>query len=137
MTSPSSNLTTTTLHHERQHHTYSFRKNNDQWFINYQAETNEQSSKTNTRRLKGANDLLSLMSWGRNLVNLTLGTQPFEDAVVLDLVQLCDEKKGGGYYFIRNYRGIEVNKLLWIEDLSLLLFGDIPERIYIRKETMQ
>lgn len=115
--------------------TYSFMKEENKWYIDLPGYLEQGGSKEDLQMEAGVDNLLTLMAWGKKRVTITLDTEPFEGAVVMELVELCDAPKGGGYYFMRTYKGIEINKLIWLCDVTLFIFGDVPERIYLRKES--
>jgi hypothetical protein len=66
-------------------------------------------------------------------VTIEVDTQPFEKAVELELIAHGDENSGGGCYRMRNRLGKVIQQELWLCDVPLLLFGDIPERIYLKR----
>jgi hypothetical protein len=63
-----------------------------------------------------------------------MDTEPFEGADLLELDQLGSPTEGGGYYRLFSRMGKLIAQALWLCDISLHIFGDIPERIYIRRE---
>ncbi len=82
----------------------------------------------------GADTMLDVMSVGSDSVTVTLNTQPFENADELILTEKCDPLIGGGYYLMKAYRGKEVNQTMWLCRVTEFVFGDLPERIFVRQE---
>jgi hypothetical protein len=50
----------------------------------------------------------------------------------LFLTDLYDPIPGGGYYYMKQCENKEVNKDLWLCDITRFVFRNIPEKIYIR-----
>jgi hypothetical protein len=50
---------------------------------------------------------------------------------VLEKLEECDSIKGGAYYLMKEYNGIEYNLKLWLCDVTLFVFNEFPEKIYI------
>jgi hypothetical protein len=113
--------------------TYTFLKEEDKWYIDLPDYLEQGGRKEDLKMVAGTDDLLTLIARGKKQVTVTMDTQPFEGADVLGLIELCDQPMGGGYYIMYKCRGREINKRMWLCDVTLFVFGDIPERIYIRK----
>lgn len=114
---------------------YSFVKEGKQWFIDLPEYLAQGGHKADLQMVEGADDLLDFMAKGKKSVKLQLDTQPFEDADVLELLELCEAPTGGGYYILRTYRNHTLNKQIWLCDVTLFVFGDMPEKIYIKKQS--
>jgi hypothetical protein len=110
--------------------TYTFVKKENRWFLSlpYRKEANRIMNEL----IEGTQSLLNTLARGADKLCLTMDTQPFEGAERLQLVELCD--RGGAYYYMDTCNGKRVNKKMWLCDLTLLLFGDMPEGVYFRKE---
>lgn len=113
--------------------TYTFSKELGVWYIDLPEYLNQGGKKQDLRLRAGTNKLLSMLVPGQKKVTLTIDTEPFPDAEVLALVDICEEPQGGAVYFMESCNGCEVNTLLWICDIVLFVFGDTPERIYYKK----
>jgi hypothetical protein len=77
---------------------------------------------------------LHLLAGRRTNIKLLLDTEPFEGAQVLNLEELCTGPEGGAYYRMYAYGKKALNRRIWVCDLSLCIFGDMPPRIYFRRE---
>ena len=113
---------------------YTFVKEENHWYISAPEDTHEHDRSAFSLLSDGVHRLLDFVARGRNKVTLTLDTEPFEGADLLELTELGTDEKGGGYYRLFSRMGKLIAQTLWLCDISLLVFGDIPERIYIRRE---
>ena len=112
---------------------YSFLKEGHQWYIELPEYLARGGSKADLQMVEGADVLLDFMANGKKSVTLQLDREPFEGADVLELVELCEAPKGGGYYIMHTFRNYRIEKKIWLCDVTLFVFGDMPERIYIKK----
>ena len=112
---------------------YTFIKEGEGWYIDF-PEYLQEFNKSDLALVEGSDDLLDFLSHGRQSVSITLDTKPFTKAVELELTEYSEPLMAGGYYRMRNQQGKIVQQELWLCDLPLFVFGDIPERIYLRKE---
>ena len=113
--------------------TYTFIKESGSWHIDFPA-CQPEFSKGDLALLEGAAVLLDFLSKGRPYVTFTIDTEPLEKALALELLQHGEAPRGGGYYQMRNHRGRVLEPEVWLCDIPLFVFGDIPNRIYVRKE---
>lgn len=113
---------------------FTFVKEDNHWYISAQEDTHEHDRSAFSLLSDGVHRLLDFVARGRNKVTLTLDTEPFEGADLLELTELGAPDQGGGYYRLFSRMGKLIAQALWLCDISLLVFGDIPERIYIRRE---
>jgi hypothetical protein len=113
--------------------TYTFKKEEGRWYI-YLPEYLEQGwSKQDLEMVDGAHKLLQTIGYGRNKVMLRLSTERFEGADMLEVIELCEAPKGGAMYLLDTCQGKELNALIWICDIALFVFGDMPEHIYFQR----
>lgn len=113
--------------------TYTFQKELGVWYIDLPEYLNGGGKKQDLRMRAGTNKLLSMLAPGQRKVTLSIDTEPFEGAELLELTDICEEPQGGAIYLMETCNGHEVNTLLWICDIVLFVFGDTPERIYFRR----
>lgn len=114
--------------------THTFIKEDNRWYIDLPEYIQKGGSKDHLEMVEGAGVMLNILAQGRKTVTITMDTQPFEQADVLDLVELCDAPLGGGYYMMRTFNGKKINKKMWLHDVTLFIFGDMPQHIYVHKE---
>jgi hypothetical protein len=113
---------------------YTFIKEEDGWYITTPDQPDVMGNSTLSLLSDGVHRLLDFVARGRKMVTLTMDTNPFEGADVLELTELGSVTEGGGYYRLFSRFGKLISQALWLCDISLHVFGDIPERIYIRRE---
>jgi hypothetical protein len=113
---------------------YTFVKEEDGWYITTPDQPDAAGNTTLSLLSDAAHRLLDFVARGRNKVILSMDTEPFEGADLLELDQLGSPTEGGGYYRLFSRMGKLIAQALWLCDISLHIFGDIPERIYIRRE---
>ncbi len=70
--------------------TYSFIKENGNWYIAYTEEL-KAFNKSELALLEGAAPLLDLLSNGKRKVALAIAATPFEKTYKLELVEVCEE----------------------------------------------
>jgi hypothetical protein len=117
--------------------TYTFFKANGGWHVHLPESVKRETSKADLDLVEGADTMLNLMSDGSNEVTLTLNTEPFENAEMLELLHPCKPFLRGGYYLMREHDGKEINYEMWISDVTEFVFGDIPDKIYVKKAIIE
>jgi hypothetical protein len=113
--------------------TYSFTKEDGNWYINLKHDLKE-FNKSELVLLEGSLPLLDFLSNERKKVTLAIDNNPFDKAYTLALTQMSNGPAGGGYYELRDHRGRVLHEELWLSDIPLFVFGDIPEHIFLRRE---
>lgn len=113
---------------------YTFVREADGWYLTTPEQPDSVYHATLSLLSDGVHRLLDFVARGRQMVTLTMDTKPFEGADLLELTELGSPAEGGGYYRLFSRFGRLISQALWLCDISLLVFGDIPERIYIRRE---
>jgi hypothetical protein len=113
---------------------YTFIKEDNHWYITAPEHSSPEDRSAYSVLSDGVHRLLDFVARGRKKVTLTMDTEPFDGADLLELTALGSPTEGGGYYRLFSRMGKLIAQTLWLCDISLLVFGDIPERIYIRRE---
>ncbi|MCU7551032.1 hypothetical protein OCK74_18075 [Chitinophagaceae bacterium LB-8] len=113
--------------------TFSFTKENGTWYINLKNDL-KIFNKSDFVLLEGSTPLLDYLSNEKKNITLAIDTIPFDKAFNLQLTQMSNSPAGGGYYELRDHRGRVIQEEVWLSDIPLFVFGDIPEHIYLRKE---
>jgi hypothetical protein len=112
---------------------YTFRREEGIWYIHLPAYLEQGWSKTDLQMVEGAHKFLNRIANGTKKVRLRLCTTPVEGAAMLALVEHCDAPRGGAIYNYQRGKDQTRDELFWICDLALLVFGDLPERIYVQR----
>lgn len=113
---------------------YTFVKKNGHWHIDSPEYLQQGGNTVDLTMASGADSMLNLMSAGNDSVTLTLNTEPFDNADVLELLQTCQPFMEGGYYTMSLHNGQPANYDMWLYDVPRFVFGDTPNKIYVRKE---
>ena len=114
--------------------TYRFVRQDEGWFLYLPEYVEQGGNKAALQMLEGADEILSIIARGKKHVSIYMDTTPFEDADLLELDELCDAPKGGGYYIMRSLRGKPYSRRMWLCDIVLFVFGDMPPQIFVRKQ---
>lgn len=115
------------------HRTYTFLKQDNCWYIDLPEYLKQGGDKEDLQLRAGTAKLLKSFAQGKEEVTLAIDTEPFDGANVLELTELCSDPKGGAIYQMETVNGQRHTSQFWICDIALFVFGDLPDRIYIRK----
>ena len=110
-----------------------FVRENDEWFIDLPEYLSQGGSKADLQMIDGADTMLEIIAGEDKEVTLQINTGPFEKADELKLTEICDPIPGGGYYHMKSFENKLVNRDLWLCDVTRFVFGNIPERIFIKR----
>lgn len=113
--------------------TFTFYKEDKAWFIDLPEYLEQGGHKKDLQMVAGASEFLTWLARRKKKIIISIDTEPFEGAEQLELIELCSHPTGGGYYMLRSCRGKAINKRMWLCDVTLFIFGDMPERIYVRR----
>ncbi len=113
--------------------THRFIKDDEGWSIELPEYLAHGGNKAALEMVDGADEILNLIARRKKQVSIQMDTTYFEDSDLLELDELCDAPKGGGYYIMRTCRGKQFNRRMWLCDIVLFVFGDMPQQIYVRK----
>ncbi|HET7897777.1 MAG TPA: DUF6717 family protein [Flavisolibacter sp.] len=118
-------------------HAHQFIKEEGTWYIHLPEYLARGWRKSDLAMLEGTGKLLNILAQGRNKLDLQLSREPFPGAFMLELVEHCPAPQGGGIYLMEKCRGRSVDLLIWICDIALFVFGDMPEQIYLQPSAGQ
>lgn len=82
----------------------------------------------------GADTMLEMMAGNESSVTLTISEQYFEGAELVTLTEKCDPYIGGGYYVMKHYEGQDINKTMWLCQVTEFVFGKLPEKIFVKRQ---
>jgi len=114
--------------------TYKFIKTGQDWYIDLPEYIEQGGSAGDLQMVDGADKMLDMMAEGKNSVTLNISREQFEGADVLTLTEKCDPYVGGGYYIMKQYEGREINRTMWLCQVTEFVFGGIPPLIFVRRE---
>lgn len=112
---------------------YRFVKEDDKWFIDLPRFIEAGGNKADLQMVEGADTMLDLMAENKNEVKLRLSQDEIPEADLLELKARCDPSVGGGYYIMDVYEGKKVELLMWLCGVTEWVFGELPERIFVRR----
>ena len=113
---------------------YKFIKTGSDWYIDLPEYIEKGGTIGDLQMVDGADKMLDMMATGADTVLLSVSEKPFEAADELILTERCDPFIGGAYYMMKRYNGEEINRSLWLCQVTAFIFGDLPEKIFVRKE---
>mgnify|MGYP003576768124 CR=1 FL=1 len=116
--------------------TYTFIKEEGIWYIDMPDYIHQGGSKEHLQMREGANEVLRIIARGKSIVHLMIDPVPFEGADRLQLDSLSPAPKGGGYYIMETCRGKRFDKRIWLCDITLFIFGDMPPFLYVTKAAL-
>jgi hypothetical protein len=113
---------------------YKFVKSGNDWYIDLPEFLEQGGSIGDLQMIDGADKMLDIMAGNESSVILNIAREPFEGSDILVLTEKCDPYIGGGYYLMKYYEEKEINKSIWLCQVTEFVFGDIPEKIFVRRE---
>jgi hypothetical protein len=113
---------------------YKFIKTGQEWYIDLPEYIEQGGSIGDLQMVDGADKMLDMMAENNNSIILYISKDKFEGADILTLTEKCDAYIGGGYYIMKQYEGQEVNRTMWLCQVTEFVFGDIPLQIFVKRE---
>ena len=111
---------------------YTFIKEEKNWQIHIPGYTEQGGNKKDLELPEGTGKLLNMIAQGRKKLTLKLSKEPFQGADELELIEHCGAPKGGAFYLMHTCQGKESGDLIWVCDIALFVFGDMPDHIYVQ-----
>ncbi len=115
---------------------YKFNKTGYEWYIDLPEYIEKGGSIGDLQMVEGADKMLDMMAGEEKSVTLLISDNQFDGAELLILIEKCDPYIGGGYYLLKNYDGKEINRKMWLCQVTEFVFGNLPEQIFLKKEQM-
>jgi hypothetical protein len=112
---------------------YRFIKEGSGWYIDLPEYLEQGGNKGDLAMVAGADTMLDIMAEEKESVEIQLDTKTFNNADLLELVEVCEPAMGGGYYVLHTYNGKRINHRMWLCAVTNFVFGHLPERIYVKK----
>lgn len=108
-------------------------KEEGRWYISAATFVVQKGQKAFTRLAVMADGFIGWISRKRSRFTMHLHTAPFEGARMLELEELCTGPYGGGWYRLVAGKAPGHQQRIWVCDSSLLIFGDLPQRIFFKR----
>ncbi len=105
-----------------------YKEPSGEWYIDL---PEWEGAKADLQMVCGADAMLELLAEGRDVVNAYISEDPFEGADELCLIWFNTIIGSGADYRLKKIKGIEVDKVIWLCDVTKYVFGKFPEKIYI------
>ena len=113
---------------------YKFIKTGQDWYIDLPEYLEQRGSIGDLQMVDGADKMLDLMAGNDSSVVVYVAREQFDGADVLTLTEKCDPYIGGGNYLMTFYEGQEINRTMWLCQVTEFVFGDIPPLIFVKRE---
>ena len=117
--------------------THRFYKDGLGWYIDLPSFLEQGGSIGDLQMVDGADKMLDMMARGSIEVTVSISTTPFDGSDVLELIEKCEPYMGGAYYLLRNYESYEINQHMWLCQVAEYVLGELPNRIYVKKVSVQ
>lgn len=113
--------------------TYTFTKRKGRWYLELPLRLKE-FNQTDFTLVEETGGALDEFAHGKSKVDISIDTRPLREASVLELETATAPGDPGGCYRLLDRKGTLLKDHLNLSDLDLLLFGEYPERIYLRRK---
>jgi hypothetical protein len=113
--------------------THRFLKEGSGWYINLPEYLEQGGSKGDLAMVAGADTMLDIMSEGAKEVTLKIDIEPFTNADILELTEVCSPTQGGGYYILHTHKRKSINHRMWLCAVTNFVFGYLPEKVYLEQ----
>jgi hypothetical protein len=104
-----------------------YKTNNGSWFVDLPEWTGAPGE---LQMVAGTDDFLEEVSNGSPEVVVEIATKPIKGFEMLKLVN--KQEYGGADYVLSKYQNHEVNKKMWLCDVTNFVFNNFPEEIYFK-----
>ena len=105
-----------------------FEKEEKKWYIVLPEWTGRKSA---LQMVHGADTLLNYMAEGKREVCMYVEEEPFDGSECLTLIRKC--WINGADYKIETYKNFEIKHKVWLCDVTKVVLGEFPEKIYFAK----
>ncbi len=111
-----------------------FIRTNGEWYIDLPEYLSLGGKKEDLQMVAGADEVLDKYAESDATVSLFIDTKPFESADHLELLpEDLLENERGAYYKLNSLNGNKLDQTVWLCQVLLFVFSEIPKDIYIRK----
>jgi len=114
--------------------TYKFIKSGNDWYIDLPEYIEQGGTAGDLQMVDGGDIMLDMMAGNEGHVKLMIDDVLFDGADGLILTEKCEPYIGGGYYLMKYYEGQEINRTMWLCQVTEFVFGDMPAQIFVKRE---
>ena len=93
----------------------------------------QEFNETTYAHVENGGGALDEIAAGEDRLSLSMDVKPLKSASVLELESISETEGIEGFYQLRNKEGQLLKHHLPLSDLSLLLYGELPDCIYLRR----
>jgi hypothetical protein len=115
---------------------YKFIKTGQEWYIDLPEFIEQGGGIGDLQMVDGADTMLDMMAENEKSIILYISKEEFEGADILTLTEKCDPYIGGGYYNMKQFEGQEINRTMWLCQVTGFVLGDIPLQIFVKREKL-
>lgn len=115
---------------------YKFIKTGHEWYIDLPEFIEQGGSIGELQMVDGADKMLDMMAGNDDSVVIYIAKEQFDGADILTLTEKCDPNIGGGYYMMKEYEGQEINRTMWLCQVTEFVFGEIPPQIFVKRKIL-
>jgi len=112
---------------------FTFIRKGGDWFIDLPDYLLAGGSEDDLQMVAGADEVLDLLAEQHDSVKLLISETPFTDSDHLRLLEIGDLEEGGAFYQLGRLEGKRLDKMVWLCNVLLFVFGGIPQDIYIKR----
>ena len=116
-----------------------YKETNGEWFVDL---PEFEGDKSEVQMVCGADTMLDILSQGEDNIWLTLSTEKLDHKCLLELTVVCEDigfdtfdfenmSTSGAFYLAKTISNIDYQLSVWLCDVTKLVFGSFPEKIYI------
>lgn len=105
-----------------------YKTESSKWYVDL---PNWTGSISDLEMVEGADLMLDLYSDGAFGVFMTFSETEYGNSDKLVFIRKADELENGAFYMLETFRGKEINLQIWLCDVTLFVFDDFPEVLYI------
>ena len=109
---------------------YRFYKEGTNWYVDLPT---WEGAKSDLLMIGGADTMLDIVSENTNEVAVSISKESFDGADKLIFVKEANDIGEGAYYHLEHYHGEELNLSVFLCDVTLFVFGDFPQQLFIKK----
>lgn len=110
--------------------TYKFYKEGNNWYVDL---PEWKGAKSDLLMIGGADTMLDILSNNETEVTVIISKDHFAAADKLKFVKKAEDVGEGAYYNLETYKGEEKNLSVFLCDVTLFVFGEFPDELYVQE----
>lgn len=106
-----------------------YKEESHRWYVDL---PEWQGAKADLEMVGGADTMCDIIAQGEGEITLSLSLEMFKNADTLEFIREADEIGEGAFYLFKSYRGLDLDLVIWLCDVTKFVFGDFPKIIYLQ-----